>query len=76
MNEQLRKKIIKTIEGNPILVEPRFINSNDDGTTTCTFYDRITVDGVTYDYVIEWTGVDNGEDEGLWSEPYDIKVVQ
>ena len=73
MDKKLLKKIKKIIDGEPVYSEPRYIHENEDGTITQEYFESITIDGVQYTYYIDWTGVDDGEDGGAWSEPYYIE---
>ena len=53
----------------------KFIEEFDDGRVKKVYDDEtVEVDGVEYSYSIDWTGLENSDDEGRWSEPYNIEV--
>lgn len=66
-------KISDAIDSAIVYNSPTSTDKHDDGKVTHTYdNEHIEVDGVAYSYSIKWTGYDDGEDGGTWSEPYNI----
>lgn len=74
-NKKLLEKIKLEIDAMVIDGREEHISYNSDGTVTITYSDSITFNDIKYIFNIDWTGFENEEDGGNWSEPYNIEVT-
>ena len=69
---KIPKKVYDEIEAAIIYTKPFSTTENENGTVTHSYRESIIVDDKKYTYWIDWSGCDDGEDGGNWSEPYNI----
>jgi len=73
MNNKTKQELIEEINSIAINSEPQFTHQLSDGRERQEYFEKIDFQNKTYTYWINWVGYNDGEDEGEWSEPYDIQ---
>lgn len=73
MDKKIKENIKKIIDNKTIESEPIQKIKINNKKIKCIYREVVYYDGNPYIYYIDWVGIEDGEDGGRWSEPYDIE---